>query len=153
LPRLRPDRGNFWQHEAVPAVSAIGKDRPGLAHEVVRTVADCGASISESRMLPLGGEFGMLILVTGNWHAIARLESELARLGESAGLSLQVRRTEPRALREELIPYSIDVIGPDTPASSRAWPVSSPPATSRSPKSYPGATTPPRPARPCSPCR
>ena len=63
--------------------------------------------------IPLGGEFGMLILVTGNWHAIARLESELARLGESAGLSLQVRRTEPRALREELIPYSIDVIGPD----------------------------------------
>jgi glycine cleavage system transcriptional repressor len=97
------------------AVSAIGKDRPGLAHEVVRTIADCGASISESRMLPLGGEFGMLILVTGNWHAMARLESELARLGESAGLALQVHRTEPRPLREDHIPYSIDVIGPDHP--------------------------------------
>ena len=97
------------------ALTAIGKDRPGLAHEVVRTISDCGASISESRMLPLGGEFGMLVLVTGNWHAIARLESELVRLAESTGLALQVRRTEPRALREDHIPYSIDVIGPDHP--------------------------------------
>jgi glycine cleavage system transcriptional repressor len=95
------------------AISAIGKDRPGLAHEVVRTIADCGASINESRMLPLGGELAMLILVSGNWHAVARVESDLARLAETAGLDLHLRRTEPRPLREEYIPYSIDVIGPD----------------------------------------
>jgi glycine cleavage system transcriptional repressor len=95
------------------AISAIGKDRPGLAHDVVRTIADCGASINESRMLPLGGELAMQILVSGNWHAVARVESELARLAEAGGLALHLRRTEPRALREEYIPYSIDVIGPD----------------------------------------
>jgi glycine cleavage system transcriptional repressor len=95
------------------AISAIGKDRPGLAHDVVRTISDCGASINESRMLPLGGELAMQVLVSGNWHAVARVESELARLAESAGLSLNLRRTEPRALREDHIPYSIDVIGPD----------------------------------------
>ena len=95
------------------AISAIGKDRPGLAHEVVRTIADCGASINESRMLPLGGELSMLILVSGNWHAVARVESDLVRLAETAGLELHLRRTEPRPLREEYIPYSIDVIGPD----------------------------------------
>ena len=97
------------------AVSALGKDRPGLAHDLVRTISDCGASISDSRMLPLGGEFAMQLLVTGNWHAMARLESELGRLGEAAGLALQLRRTEARALREDHIPYSIDVIGPDHP--------------------------------------
>jgi glycine cleavage system transcriptional repressor len=95
------------------AVSAIGKDRPGLAHDVVRTISDCGASINDSRMLPLGGEFAMQILVSGNWHAVARVESELARLAEVTGLALQLRRTEPRALREDHIPYSIDVIGMD----------------------------------------
>ena len=97
------------------AVSAIGKDRPGLAHDLVRTISDCGASISESRMLPLGSEFGMQLLVTGNWHAMARLESELTRLGEASGLALHLRRTDLRALREDHIPYSIDVIGPDHP--------------------------------------
>jgi glycine cleavage system transcriptional repressor len=95
------------------AISAIGKDRPGLAHDVVRTIADCGASINESRMLPLGGEFAMQLLVSGNWHAVARVESELGRLAEAAGLALHLRRTEARALREDHIPYSIDVIGPD----------------------------------------
>jgi glycine cleavage system transcriptional repressor len=95
------------------AISAIGKDRPGLAHDVVRTISDCGASINESRMLPLGGELAMQMLVAGNWHAVARVESELARLAESAGLALHLRRTEPRPLREDHIPYSIDVIGPD----------------------------------------
>jgi glycine cleavage system transcriptional repressor len=97
------------------AISAIGKDRPGLAHDVVRTISDCGAGISESRMLPLGGEFGMQLLVSGNWHAVARVESELARLAENSGLALNLRRTEPRSLREDHIPYSIDVIGPDHP--------------------------------------
>jgi glycine cleavage system transcriptional repressor len=97
------------------AISAIGKDRPGLAHDVVRTVADCGASITESRMLPLGGEFAMQLLVAGNWHAMARLEADLKRLADSAGLLLHTKRTEPRGLREDHIPYSIDVIGPDQP--------------------------------------
>ena len=95
------------------AISAIGKDRPGLAHDVVRTISDCGASINESRMLPLGGEFAMQILVSGNWHTVARVESELTRLAESAGLALHLRRTESRSLREDHIPYSIDVIGPE----------------------------------------
>jgi glycine cleavage system transcriptional repressor len=97
------------------AISALGKDRPGLAHDLVRTIADCGASISESRVLPLGGELAMQILASGNWHAMARVESELTRMAENSGLALQLRRTEPRALREEYIPYSIDVIGPDQP--------------------------------------
>ena len=70
------------------AVSAIGKDRPGLAHDLVRTISECGASINDSRMLPLGGEFAMQLLVSGNWHGIARVESELARLADSSASSL-----------------------------------------------------------------
>ena len=52
------------------AISAIGKDRPGLAHDVVRTIADCGASINESRMLPLGGELAMQILRDNQWRVV-----------------------------------------------------------------------------------
>jgi glycine cleavage system transcriptional repressor len=57
----------------------------------------------------------MQLLVAGNWHAVARLESELSRLAEASGLSLHVRRTEARGLKEDHIPYSMDVIGPDHP--------------------------------------
>jgi glycine cleavage system transcriptional repressor len=97
------------------AVTAIGSDRPGLLHEFVRTVADCGGSISESRMLSLGQEFGLQLLVSGNWHAIARLEKDLARLGEGNGLHVHLKRTEARGRREDHIPYSIDVVCLDQP--------------------------------------
>jgi glycine cleavage system transcriptional repressor len=97
------------------AVSAIGADRAGLVHEFTRAIADCGGSISESRMLALGAEFGLQLLVAGNWHAIAKLEAELARLGETAGLVVHLRRTEARPRRDDHLPYSIDVVCVDQP--------------------------------------
>ena len=42
--------------------------------------------------------------------AYGKLESELQRLAESTGLSLHLKRTEPRGPRAELLPYSIDVV-------------------------------------------
>ena len=59
------------------AVSAIGSDRTGMVHELTRVITDCGGNIAESRMAALGAEFAMLLLVSGNWHALARIESEL----------------------------------------------------------------------------
>jgi glycine cleavage system transcriptional repressor len=95
------------------AVSAIGTDRAGLVHDLTRTIADCGGSIAESRMASLGSEFAMLMLVSGNWHALARLESELKRVCEEHGLTLHLRRTEARGPRKELLPYSIDIVSLD----------------------------------------
>src|ERR1041384_1943429 len=82
-------RGHMKQHLAV---SAIGSDRTGMVHDLARVISECGGSISESRMASLGNEFAMLILVSGNWHSLAKLESELTRLGESSGLSLRLQR-------------------------------------------------------------
>ena len=93
---LRYTSGLMKQHLAV---SAIGSDRTGMVHDLTRVISDCGGSISESRMASLGNEFAMLVLISGNWHSLAKLESELARLGESSGLSLHMKRTEPRAPR------------------------------------------------------
>ncbi|MGQ0384593.1 MAG: glycine cleavage system protein R [Gammaproteobacteria bacterium] len=92
------------------AISAIGDDRIGLVHDLSKVVTDCGGSISESRMAALGNEFAMLLLVAGNWHSIARIETELAKLAESAGMTIQVRRTAERPAREDMVPYSVDVV-------------------------------------------
>ncbi len=80
------------------AVSAIGNDRTGMVHELTRVISECGGNISESRMANLGSEFAMLLLVSGNWHALAKLETELKRLAEGSNLSIHPKRTEP-ALR------------------------------------------------------
>ena len=92
------------------AVSAIGSDRTGMVHELTRVVSECGGNISESRMAGLGSEFAMLLLVSGNWHALAKLETELKRLADSSSLILHLKRTEPRSARTDMLPYSIDVV-------------------------------------------
>ena len=92
------------------ASSAIGDDRIGLVHDLSRIVADCGGSISESRMTALGSDFAMLLLVTGNCHSIARIETDLGKPAETSGVTIQVRRTTERAVREDMIPYSVDVV-------------------------------------------
>lgn len=94
-------------------VSAMGADRPGLVHELTRIVTDCGGSIAESRMASLGAEFAMVLLVNGNWAALARLETELKRRADDLGLTLQLKRTEARSARKDQLPYSIDIVSLD----------------------------------------
>ena len=95
------------------AVSAIGSDRTGMVHDLTRVITDCGGNIAESRMASLGAEFAMLLLVNGNWHSLARVESELKRLADSGNLTVHVRRTEPRAARKDMLPYSVDIVSLD----------------------------------------
>ncbi|MDE2218775.1 MAG: glycine cleavage system protein R [Gammaproteobacteria bacterium] len=97
------------------AVSAIGSDRTGMVHDLTRVITDCGGNIAESRMAALGNEFAMQLLVTGNWHTLARIESELGRLADGSTLSVHLRRTEARPARRELVPYSIDIVSIDQP--------------------------------------
>jgi glycine cleavage system transcriptional repressor len=97
------------------AVSAIGGDHTGMVHDLTRVITDCGGNIAESRMAALGNEFAMQLLVTGNWHTLARIESELGRLADGGTLSVHLRRTEARPARKELVPYSIDIVSIDQP--------------------------------------
>ena len=95
------------------AVSAIGSDRTGMVHELTRVISDCGGNITESRMVALGAEFAMLLLISGNWHSLAKLESELTRLAGTGTFSVHMKRTEPRPSRTDMLPYSIDVVSLD----------------------------------------
>jgi glycine cleavage system transcriptional repressor len=95
------------------AVSAIGSDRTGMVHELTRVITECGGSIAESRMATLGSEFAALLLVTGNWHVLARVESELARMSQTDGLNVQLKRTEPKPARTDMLPYSVDIVSLD----------------------------------------
>ena len=92
------------------AISAIGTDRIGLVHDLSQTIADCGGNITESRMTALGTEFAILMLVSGNWHAVARIETDLKKFAEGSGITLQIRRTDERPVHEDRVPYSVDVV-------------------------------------------
>lgn len=101
--------------EQLLVISAVGGDPTAVVNEVSRIVLDCGGNIKESRMAAMGSDFGVLLLVSGNWHTISRLERDLARFGETDGIAMQFKRTETRRMGKELLPYAVDVVGLDQP--------------------------------------
>lgn len=96
-------------------ISAVGGDRSGVVHDLARVVLDCGGNIVESRMTALGSEFAMLLLVGGNWHTLAKLETELKKIEDQSGMSVILRRTEARPARSDMLPYAVDVVCLDQP--------------------------------------
>jgi len=101
------------------AVSALGADRAGLVDEISRAVAECGCNIDDSRMTMLGTEFALIMLLSGNWNAIAKVESALPRLAETLELSVHSRRTSRRRASGSLVPYGVEVVAVKSPAIVR----------------------------------
>ncbi|HLT91614.1 MAG TPA: glycine cleavage system protein R [Woeseiaceae bacterium] len=96
-------------------LSAIGTNRPGVVNDLSKLILDCGGNIEESRMSVLGQEFAMLLLISGNWHTLTRLESELDKLSGEHGLTVTVRKTSARSARTDCMPYAVDVVALDQP--------------------------------------
>jgi len=97
------------------AISCIGSDRPGLVNDLTQVILDSRSSIIDSRMTVLGEDFAMIMLISGNWDAIAKLESALEALQESKGLTIVARRSEQRATASSAMPYAVDAVAVDAP--------------------------------------
>jgi len=91
-------------------ISAIGNDRTGVVQDLTETILDCGGNIIESRMSTLGQEFAMLLLVSGNWHTVNRLETELVKLEKEHGITATLRQTRERMEKRDSLPYAVDVV-------------------------------------------
>jgi glycine cleavage system transcriptional repressor len=96
-------------------ISALGSDRTGLVYDLTRVVLDCSGNIVDSRMSAFGNEFAMLLLVSGNWHTLAKLETELKKLSDATGITVSLRRTDQRPPRKDVVTYSVDVVCLDQP--------------------------------------
>jgi len=94
--------------ENLLAVTAIGPDRAGLVRDLSQAISSAGGNIQESRMVTLGSEFAVLMLVAGNWATTAKIQSQLENL-QGTGLTVTVRETRPRPATSSA-PYTIDVI-------------------------------------------
>jgi glycine cleavage system transcriptional repressor len=106
-----PSRLRVWhlKMDKLLAITAIGPDRPGLIRDLSQAVTGAGGSIRESRMIALGSDFAVLMLVAGNWHAVNKIRDKFSQLEREASLTVAVRDTEPRTA-ETSAPYHIDVV-------------------------------------------
>jgi len=96
-------------------ITAVGDDRPGIVDKLSMAIMECGCNINDSRMTVLGGEFALILLVSGKWNELAKLENQLKGLGESLRLSITSKRTEVQARQPNMLSYSVDVVSVDHP--------------------------------------
>ena len=71
------------------ALSAIGKDRPGIVANVAGLIFECGGNLEDSSMTRLGEQFALLILLSGAGEEFQfRLFTECKRLEWEKHLSI-----------------------------------------------------------------
>jgi glycine cleavage system transcriptional repressor len=96
-------------------ISAIGSDRPGIVQALAGAVLGRAGNILDSRMTVLGGEFAVLMLVSGDDKAISQLEADREALEQSLGLQLTLKRTRQRDPGNPALPYRVEVVAMDHP--------------------------------------
>jgi glycine cleavage system transcriptional repressor len=95
-------------------LTAVGPDRPGLVRAISSVVLGASASVEDSRMAILGGEFALIMLVSGAEAAVLRVEREVSALESELGLRFLFKRTNPEAERR-FLSYELRVTGLDRP--------------------------------------
>jgi len=96
-------------------LTAVGPDRPGLVSEISSLVLSAGANLEDSRMAILGGEFALLVLVSGDEKATSEVAARGEALGAKLGLRVLTKPTTSRPVARDFLPFEIRVTGVDRP--------------------------------------
>jgi glycine cleavage system transcriptional repressor len=102
------------------ALTAVGPDRPGLVNDLSSLIGASGANIEDSRMAILGGEFAVIMLVSGSLDAIERIRRIGAQVENELGLRCILKETSPTHPPADYLLYRIAVTGADRPGIVRA---------------------------------
>jgi len=96
-------------------ITALGADRPGIVNELSDVLSSNKLNIEDSRMSVLGGEFAILLLVSGTTQAVDAFVTSSPDIENSLKMKLTVKVTETRAESQQLVPYDVDVVAIDNP--------------------------------------
>ena len=95
-------------------ISSIGSDQPGIVNELAKACSANNCNIVDSRMTVLGGEFAVIMMVSGIWDAIGRLESALPAISKKLELTTTVKHTRQRDASQSMV-YNVNVVALDNP--------------------------------------
>ena len=96
-------------------LTAVGPDRPGLVNALASLIRDAGANIEDSRMAILGGEFAVILLISGSQGAVERAKDIGAQVEHELELRCILKETSPTRSPTDYLPYRINVSGADRP--------------------------------------
>ena len=100
------------------ALSAIGRDRPGIVADLAELVFDCSCNLEDSSMTILGSEFAVLLLLTGEGGDVEqRLATASKRLEWEKRLTVFIRPLEGEpvsySVGKDAAPYELQATGVD----------------------------------------
>ncbi len=95
-------------------ISSIGTDKPGIVNELAKACSSNHCNIIDSRMTILGGEFAVIMMVSGAWDAIAKLENVLPGISQELELTTTIKHTQQRP-NSPALSYSVNVVALDNP--------------------------------------
>lgn len=78
-----------------------------------KRVADAGCNLAESRVSTIGSEISLMLLASGAWDALAKLETALTKLARDESVRIVHYRTEPRENSSHQLPYMVEVVAAD----------------------------------------
>jgi len=95
-------------------ISAVGADRPGMAHAVAQILFDCGCNIEDTTMTRLSGQFAMILAVESPDYSAQELETRLSPLRHALGLHVDVSSaSDVPELPNEAPRYILTAYGPE----------------------------------------
>lgn len=94
---------------------ALGANRDRLAADLVDAIVQRGCNISDCRIMPLGTRFSALLMLSGNWSAMAKMETALPGLAEELDLAIEYQHGHPNNNTGNFRPYSAEIIAPQQP--------------------------------------
>jgi glycine cleavage system transcriptional repressor len=108
------DRKVMATERRYAVLTAVGADRPGLVQEISQAILDVSANLEDSRMAVLGGEFALIVLLSGAPTAVAGLREAFPLLESRLGLRISMHDTRATEVNPGA-PYRLRVTGVDRP--------------------------------------
>ena len=96
-------------------ISAIGQDRPGIVDEISAFILAHECNVEDSRMAVLGGDFAVIMLVSGAQQHVHLLADHLPDLRAKSDLTMLSRPAHSPSAPKPLpvVPYLLKAVGMD----------------------------------------
>lgn len=95
------------------SVSVQGAAKQHIFTAISKLAADCRCHVMRSQGQVIGQEAAVSVLVEGKWNCIAKFEAGIEKLSKKLKLEFTLKRTDPPATDQKLLPYLAQVIALD----------------------------------------
>lgn len=93
-------------------ISATSTNKPtAVVRELASLAHKHQCNIENSRLMIMGNEVAIMMMISGNWSTITKVEAGIPMLEKELNMVSQVKRTKLQPSALELIPYAVQIIG------------------------------------------